>query len=246
MIFNLDWKRFDIESQVSAANARMAELTEKANLTNYMIFNLASVHAGEWITSFDPDVGNVSNRTVNFLRRMHYRVKRSLDKDKSYRANRDALEMLDKLKSRGHNLSAVWSEETKTLEESLKRSRSLDYFGDEVLGGDSVSAQRGVSMKEMYHAAIARQKASPHDVIIVADNPWGISEAKAIQPFAVFGYVNLGQKWNAIAHHMKELEKAGADFAIAGGHTVSIMPDLLLHERLLHSGSSFTGPRKLQ
>ena len=168
VVFNLGWERFDIDRKVSAGNHRLHNVVAEKNAGHFIIFNLASLGAGERIIDRkerrenarqkDPDFdtkvaamrlvpeekdrpmeeGVPNQKTIDFLRHYHAQVASPLRSDEKFKAYRDAAEMLAKLKAHGHDLAVAFTGASKEAEQKLKLARTLDYFGDKVYGRDSL------------------------------------------------------------------------------------------------------------
>lgn len=133
VVFHLGWDRFNIDQKVAAANRKISGIARDKQADHLMIFNLASLGAGEIIIDrqerienarkSDPDfdsklkalgVDDVSYerppaRAIDYIRRRHWRIARDLGHDNQFKAYRDAAEMLLTLRTRGHQLAAVFT-----------------------------------------------------------------------------------------------------------------------------------------
>ncbi len=245
IVFNLDWQRFNIDRQVSAANRKINALAEEKKAGHFIIFNLASLGAGERIIDrvarqHDQtpvaEAGRPDPRAIDYLRRRHWRIARDLQKDNNFKAYRDAAEMLAGLKSRGHRLAAVFTGASAVAEQALKWARALDYFEDRVYGYDSLKSRRDdLTSKGIYLQALKENKTAPADSIIVADSPEAIEESVVLKPMAVAGYLDPYLKDTEIDRRLAEMRQAGAGYAVVGGHSVSSLPDYLWGRRRLQS-----------
>lgn len=172
VVFNLGWERFDIDSKVSLGNQRLNGVAAEKKAGHFIIFNLASLGAGERIIDRkerrenarkkDPDFdrkiaamrlvpkekdrpmeeGAPDQKTVDFLRHYHAQIAKPLHRDENFKAYRDAAEMLARLKARGHDLAVAFTGASKEVEQKLKLARTLDYFGDKVYGHDSLEMDK--------------------------------------------------------------------------------------------------------
>ncbi len=287
VVFHLGWDRFDIDQKVSVANRKINGIAQDKQAGNMMIFNLASLGAGEIIIDRkeriqksrekDPEfdsklaergVSDVSyerppERTIDYIRRRHWRIARDLDHDNQFKAYRDAAEMLSALRTRGHQLAAVFTGASKEAEQGLKRARALDYFEEHVYGYDSLkdtktlqtagqmyrhamsmlalnpqtatSAEDTPTAGALFKHAMKMQKTAAVDSVIVADSKQAIKDAVALKPMAVAGYLDpyLGDR--EIDQRLVGMYEAGAQYAVVGGHGISSLPDYLHGTRQLQS-----------
>lgn len=130
VIFNLDWNRFAIGQQLAEAHHYLEDMVEAVGLTGKVIFNCASMGAGEKVLHFAAKDRKIEREALDYLRWHHHQVKTALRADEAYNANRDVSEMLHTLKRGGHKLAVVCGESTGGLESQLKDSRTLDFFED--------------------------------------------------------------------------------------------------------------------
>lgn len=253
VVFHLGWDRFNIDQKVAAANRKISGIARDKQADHLMIFNLASLGAGEIIIDrqerienarkSDPDfdsklkalgVDDVSYerppaRAIDYIRRRHWRIARDLGHDNQFKAYRDAAEMLLTLRTRGHQLAAVFTGASKDAQLGLKRARALDYFEDHVYGYSDLTT-RGV-----YLHAMKMQKTAPADSIIVADSAEGIEDGASLKPMALEGYLDPYLDNAAIDLKLAEMRQAGAAYAVVGGHGISSLPDFLFGRRQLKS-----------
>lgn len=287
VVFHLGWDRFNIDEKVSAATRKVNGIAKDKQAGNFMIFNLASLGAGEIIIDrkerlenarkSDPDFdaklaekGVVDKdvnyqrphtRTVDYIRRRHHRIARDLGHDEQFKAYRDATEMLTALRSRGHQLAAVFTGVSKEAQQGLKLARALDYFEDHVYGSDSLQSRREgtitlggllgtklipdlelrasteamLTSSNLYRHAMKMQKTAPIDSIIVADTPEAVEAGVTLKPMAVAGYLDPYLENKEIDRRLAEMRSAGAQYAVVGGHGISSLPDYLHGTRRLQS-----------
>lgn len=260
VVFHLDWDRFDIDQEVSDANRRINDIARDKQAGHMMIFNLASLGAGEYIIdrrqrmesacknasaqdgsavaqgADDVSRERPSERTVDYIRRRHWRIARDLGHDNRFKAYRDAAEMLAALRTRGHQLAAVFTGESKAAEQNLKRARTLDYFEDRVYGYDSLkSNDTDLTARGVYLHAMRMQKTVPADSIIVADTAEAIEDGASLKPLVLAGYLDPYLDDAKTDQKLAEIRQAGADYAVVGGHGISSLPDVLLGHRRLKS-----------
>lgn len=260
VVFHLGWDRFDIDQKVAAANRKISDIARDKQAAHMMIFNLASLGAGEIIIDRqerienarknDPDfdsklkalgVDDVSYerppaRAIDYIRRRHWRIARDLGHDNQFKAYRDAAEMLLTLRTRGHQLAAVFTGASKDAQLGLKRARALDYFEDHVYGYDSLkSGNHDLTARGVYLHAMKMQKTAPADSIIVADSAEGIEDGVSLKPMALAGYLDPYLDNAAIDLKLAEMRQAGAAYAVVGGHAISSLPDFLFGRRQLKS-----------
>jgi beta-phosphoglucomutase-like phosphatase (HAD superfamily) len=220
LMFNLDWPRFDINDQVAQANHKINDLAKEKGAGFFVLFNLSSLGAGERITALHtPAEKKPDERTLDYLRRRHWRIARDLGKDSKFKAYRDAAEMMAELRSDGHRLAAVFSGSVGTVSEELKRARILDYFEDSVYGADSVDPSGGkVSIPVIFRQAMKGRPSS--DVIVVSDNPQTISDVRFLGPRATIGYLDPHGEESETRQRLKELEGTKANYAVVGGASI--------------------------
>lgn len=260
VVFHLGWDRFDIDQKVGAANRKINAIARDKQAGNMMIFNLASLGAGEFIidrkerheksrrqspgfdaASEDAATDNESRerppeRVIDYIRRRHWRIARDLGHDNQFKAYRDAAEMLSALRTRGHQLAAVFTGASKEAEQGLKRARALDYFEEHVYGYDSLkSGNSDLTARGVYLHAMKMQKTAPADSIIVADSAEGIEDGVSLRPMALAGYLDPYLDNAVIDLKLAEMRQAGAAYAVVGGHGISSLPDLLSSRRQLKS-----------
>jgi beta-phosphoglucomutase-like phosphatase (HAD superfamily) len=132
--------------------------------------------------------------------------------------------MLKTLRKGGHILAAVWADTTSKLEKSLKDTRVRDYFEDDIFGYDRRDLARSgdLSYVGLYRTVTRQEGVAPADTLVVADDPVGIEEATYIKPRAVIGYVPTADDHQS--RKLKELEAAGANYAVTSANDVAVMP----------------------
>lgn len=262
VVFHLGWDRFNIDQKASAATRKVNGIAHDKGAKHFMIFNLASLGAGEIIIDrkerlenarksdpdfdaklaekgiVDEDVNYVRppERTIDYIRRRHHRIARDLGNDEQFKAYRDAAEMLSALRTRGHQLAAVFTGASKEVQQGLKLARALDYFEDHVYGSDSLHGRAGaMNTLDLYLHAMKMQKTEPVESIIVADTPAAIEQGVGLKPMAVAGYLDPYLDDKETTRRLVEMKQAGAGFAVAGGHSISSLPDFLMGRRRLKS-----------
>ncbi len=231
-IFNLDWNRFSISEQVAEASIFMADLARDVGLGNRVMFNCASMGTGEHVLPFAEGelAEDVSSDALNYLRWQHHHVREALKQDPDYRLNFETREMLSFMRKAGHVLVAVFTGATRDLEKGLEQARCRDVFEDHVIGYDRLTAKRRWS-EDLTSAGLYRQAGNIgrhplYDALIVADHPEGVEDARAVKPQAVVGYINSSETDANKDRHIKDLESAGADYTLIGGHAVACLPFL--------------------
>lgn len=253
VVFHLGWERFDIDQKVSAANRKINDIARDKQADHMMIFNLASLGAGEIIidrkerlekSGGDGDIytGQASSyerppeRIIDYIRRRHWRIARDLGHDNQFKAYRDVAEMLAALRKRGHQLAAVFTGASKDAELGLKRARALDYFEEHVYGYDSLkTGTNDLTARGVYLHAMKMQKTAPADSIIVADSAEAIEDGVSLKPMALAGYLDPYLDNAQIDQKLAEMRQAGAAYAIVGGHGISSLPDVLASRRRVKS-----------
>ncbi|MDD3021841.1 MAG: hypothetical protein PHX61_12810 [Alphaproteobacteria bacterium] len=240
VVLLLDWSRVNIAQQVSKANHRMDEMTREVGLAKKVVFNLASLGAGEWMTDMawlpneEPDEQKKLNQSkLDMLRRFHWRVKQQFEDDIKVRENRETREMVSGLKQRGHTLTIVWPAPDEILDTvvKLKDARALDFFEqqlNDVIDGRAVGHHEGALDRRLGMAIT-----NPRETIIVSDFPEGVESAKKLRECAVVGYVPSNQDFDQKGLQLKALASAGADYALIGGYTVSAVPDMLARKQIM-------------
>ena len=239
IIFNLSWDNFDIDARAGAATRRMNGLAAEKGAGNHVIFNLASLGAGEWVTDAvkpKKEEERPAARTMDYLRRRHWRMLRDLNRDETVRAYRDSAEMLAILRRDGHRLAAVHTGPTGAAETQLQRARMLDYFEDAVYGYDRrPKGAWDLTARGLYMAALRDGKTPPHEAMVVADTPEAIEDARPLKPGVVAAYLNPYQGADSIGARLKEMKASGADYAVCGGHSIANLPDHVFGRRALQS-----------
>ncbi|MDY0029844.1 MAG: hypothetical protein RBR86_07875 [Pseudobdellovibrionaceae bacterium] len=231
-IFNLDWKRFSISKQVAEAGNFMSRLTRDVGVGDRVIFNCASMGTGEYVLPFADGerAEDVSSDALNYLRWQHHHVREALKQDQDYRLNFETREMLSSMRKSGHVLVAVFTGATHDLEKGLEEARCRDVFEDHVIGYDRLTARRRWS-EDLTSAGLYRQaghvgRLPLYEALIVADHPEGVEDACAVRPQAVVGYIGMAEEDAYKDAHIKDLESAGADYTLIGGHAVACLPYL--------------------
>ena len=240
IILLLDWARVNIVQQVSKANERMAEMSREVGLSQKVVFNLASLGAGEWMTGMAwlPDRESEEQKKLNqtkmdMLRRFHWRVKQEFESDMTVRENRETREMVSGLKTRGHSISVVCPdpEGISDTVEKLENARALEFFEQQL--NDAIDG-RGVGPFEgVLERRLGMAMTNPRDTIIVSDFPEGVESAKKLHACTVIGYIPSNQQFDQKGLHLKALTSAGADYALIGGYTVSAVPDMMERKRMM-------------
>lgn len=226
MIFNLNWPRISISEQVIAANSGMRRLAEAVGLSNNVIYDCASMGAGEKVLPFSNPQQTATLDKLNYLRWHHQIARKELDADPIFRLNHETREMIDTLKSWGHSLAAVWAGATEELETSLEGARCRDAFGDAVFGYDRLPQFQARDFTSMHlcREAARYSQAGMDDAIVVADTPKGVQEGAFVRPLAVVGYVSSAESEERRAQQTAELEGAGANYTLIGGNSVATLP----------------------
>lgn len=226
-VLSLDWHRFSISEQMIEANKFMSGMTEKLGVSPRIIFNFASLGAGEKLLPFASQNNAMpEDDTLDYLRWHHHQIVGILRQDEPFKANRDLSEMLKILKGEGHQLAAVFPSRTCQLEELLERARTRDYFEDKVYGYDRRSDDllANFTLASLYTTAINGADTDFSDSLVVADTPEAICDAVPIHPLAVVGYIDPYVSWDKQGVRLKEMEQAGAHYTAVGGHNVTALP----------------------
>ena len=229
MIFNLGWERFSIGPAVAEANGFMEDMAKAVGVSERVIFNCASLGAGEWVLGRGgKKKEDIPKDTLDYLRWHHHRVLQSLYANDQFRLNREASEMFRTLHRSGHRLMAVFTGPTQVLEDGLKDFRCLEAFGDDVIGYDRLSGNRSydTTYVGLYREACTRARTEPQETMIVADNPEGVEEGRRIKPQAVVGYVCSAERDSNKDAQIKVLEQARPDYTLIGGASVASLPFL--------------------
>jgi beta-phosphoglucomutase-like phosphatase (HAD superfamily) len=227
IVFNLIWDKFNVDALFGAATRRMNALAVEKGVGHHIIFNMASLGAGERLVGMPRFAGQEPPaRVMDYLRRRHARILRDLNKSETVKAYRDAAEMLDTLKKSGHRLAAVHDGPTDEAESHLKKARMLDYFGDAVIGRDRVTARSRMDVA-LYLEAMRQCAAIPKDSVVVADRPKAVSAAAPLRPRAVAAYLPPYLEEDKITSRLKEMAHAGASYAFCGGYNIAALPVLL-------------------
>jgi beta-phosphoglucomutase-like phosphatase (HAD superfamily) len=226
-VLSLEWQRFSISEQVVVANRFMSDLTDQLGVSKKVIFNCASMGAGERLLPFAQEKNVMpEDDSLDYIRWHHAKVLETLRADNTFMANRDFLEMLLTLRSHGHQLAAVLPSKTSALESLLEEAHARDFFEDAVYGydrrNDDVSGN--LTLAALYATAIKLADANYEDSLVVADNPTAIQDALPIHPKAVVGYLDPYIEWDVQSQRLKEMQMAGAHYTAVGGHTVTNLP----------------------
>ena len=230
VVLSLEWQRFSIAPLVEEANNFLQSLTKNLGVSRKVVFNCASLGAGERLLPFaEANNAMPQDDTLDYLRWQHHQVVEALRDDTHFQANRDLLEMLQALKKQGHNLAAVLPSRTDKLEGLLELTRARDFFEDEVFGYDRLpnDLRGNYTLAALYTAAINHQATEFEDSLVVADDPVAIQDAKPIQPLAVIGYLDAYTPEAEQARRLNEMNEAGADYTAVGGYNVAAIPDHL-------------------
>lgn len=241
-VFHLDWNHFSIADVVVEGNQFLEKMTNDLGVSERVIFNCASMGAGEWVqgNKKNKDTGlvpeGVPADVLSYLRWHHRQVKTAIQQSEHFVANRDMTEMLKTLRSRGHDLAVVGTTRTDAIESALKETRTRDYFDTNVFGYDKCAdGLRGnFTLAALYTTAIDANDANYEDVLVVADDADAIQDAVPLQTCAIVGYLDPYVDWNEQTIRLKEMEEAGARYTAIGGHTVSALP-LFLKGQADHS-----------
>lgn len=235
-VFNLDWKRFSISDVVVEANNYLEKLCKELDAAEKVIFNCASLGAGEWVLGNKKDKetgltkGNgLSPDTLNYLRWHHHQVNRVIRNSVPFVANRDMTEMLKALKTQGHELAVVGTTRTENIEDDLIATRTRHYFDGNVYGYDKVLPRlRGnFTLAALFATAIDEGDSNYEEALVVADTPTAIQDASPLGTRAVVGYLDPYVDWDEQTIRLKEMDDAGANYTAVGGHTVSVLPIFL-------------------
>lgn len=233
ILFNLDWKQFSIADVVVEGNNYLEQLTHTLGVSERVIFNCASLGAGEWVlgNKKDKETGlsrhpEIEKDTLNYLRWHHFQVNKALKQSRPYVANRDMTEMLKLLKSAGHELAVVGATRTDNIDSALKETRARHYFDTNIFGYDRCAdgIRGNFTMAALYATAIVERDVSYEDTLVVSDDPEAIHDAVPLEPRAVVGYLDPYVPWAEQTIRLKEMSEAGADYALVGAHSVSALP----------------------
>jgi len=249
---------------VSAANQMLSGIAKSKKIDHFVIFNAASLSAGETIINSperlkrareaDPDFDQKAlekglskedldqlstapdERTMDYIRRRHWRIVRDLSRSDDFKAYRDSAEMLANLKRQQHQLAVVHTGPTRDLEQDLKRSRALDYFEDAVFGYDRLpKTESDLTYCGLYKEVMRNQKTAPQDSIIITDTPEGVEDAQPVRPRVIAAYLTLHKDKTRVTDRLKEMSEAGADYAFSAGYHVANLPENLFGRRALTS-----------
>lgn len=241
MVFNLDWKRFSIAPQMAEANAFMQEMALSLDISERIIFNCASMGAGEWILKKREGQEDIPSDTLNYVRWHHHKVVEAVRSDAQYRINFETREMLQSLRRAGHGLVAVFTGATNVLEDILRGARCRDIFADNVVGYDRLHDSRRTDLTGvgLYREACRRAGTEPAKTVIVSDDPDGVVDAKPILPQATVGYVASAESDPEKDAHIKALEGVSPDYTLIGGASVACLP-FLFEARAEHRATQVT------
>ncbi len=223
VIFDLDWKKCDINDQVAAANNEINGLAGEKGVGHFISFNLASLGAGERIMALRYDKEPDRN-IIDELRHHHWHLAKGLEENSSFRAYRDVAEMLSGMKSRDYRLATVFTGAADVAAEALKRARIIDYFEESIYGYNSTL---GNNLSAVYRHAINMEAARPSDTIIVSDNPETISDVRFLRPKATIGYVDPHRETGETSIKLRDMEAAKANYTMVGGYSVPWFCDLI-------------------
>lgn len=225
-IFNMDWARFDIAKQVEEGNKHLIEMTKAMGVQERIIFNCASMGAGEWILGSKKNSDDIPQDILNSLRLHHHKILESIRKSIEFQANRDFSEMLQTLRANGHVLAAVATTKTDKIDAALKKTRTHDWFDGHVYGYDRRPNRLlgNVTLSALFATAVDELDTDYEEALVVADNPEAIIDACPLQTRAVVGYIDPYIEEREIDRRHKEMVDAGAHFMAVGGHTVTALP----------------------
>jgi len=226
-VFNLDWKRFSIGNLVVEGNSYLEQLSENLKVSERVIFNCASMGAGEFLLgATNKQNDDIPSETLNYMRWHHLKVLESIRESIPFVANRDVTKMLQTLKNGGHSLAVVGTSRTDNLEETLKDTRTREWFGTNVFGYDRLldRLKGSFTLAALYSTAIDTIDIDYEEALIVSDDATAIQDAVPIQARAVVGYLDPYVDWDEQTIRLKEMKMAGANYMAVGGHTVTNLP----------------------
>jgi hypothetical protein len=225
-MFNMDWARFDIGQQVEEGNKYLTEMTKVLGVLERIIFNCASMGAGEWVLGSKKGSQDVPQDTLNYLRWHHHKVLESIRSSNQFQANRDFSEMLQTLRANGHVLAAVATTKTDNIDVALKKTRTHDWFDGHVYGYDRRPDRLlgNVTLSALFATAVDALDTDYEESLVVADNPEAIIDACPLQTRAIVGYIDPYIEEMEMDRRHKEMVDAGAHFMAVGGHTVTALP----------------------
>ncbi len=232
-IMNLDWSHFAISEQVVEANNYLHTLAADLQVENKVIFNCASIKAGEKILPFgEGELGKnemPKDGTLDYLRWHHQKVREALWNDIKFRSNRDVTEMVSNLKKSGHQIAAVHESTTCHLEEQLRETRLRDYFGDNVYGYDRRPRNLlgNFTLAALFATAVDAQDENYEETLVIADSPEAIEDAAPLQTRAIVGYLDPYVPGDEQTRRLKEMDGAGANYTVVGGHYVTAIPFII-------------------
>lgn len=225
-MFNMDWARFDIRERVVEGNQYLERMTKELGVDNRLMFNCASMGAGEWVLGTKRGNEPIPEDTLNYLRWHHHQVLEAIRASNEFQANRDFSEMLLTLRSNGHTLAAVGTTKTDAIDEALRRTRTREWFDGHVFGYDRRPDRLlgNVTLAALFATAVDALDTDYEEALVVADNADAIADALPLQPRAVVGYVDPYIEDRDIDSRLREMVDAGAHFTAVGGHTVTALP----------------------
>lgn len=229
-VLSLDWQRFSISDQVVEANHYLKDLSSVYKVAEKVSFNSASIKAGEHLLPFaNGELGKNEmprDDTLDYLRWHHQKVREVMWEELKFRANRDLTEMLSTLKSNGHKLAAVLPSRTSNLEEMLEEARIKEYFENAVYGYDRrhKGLLGNVTLASLFATAVEGNDENYEETVMIADSPEAVSDATPLQSRAVVGYLDPYVPWEEQGVRLNEMQGAGANFAVVGGHYVTALP----------------------
>ena len=232
-VLNLDWVRFGISEQVVEANRYMEELAANLQVDTKVIFNCASIHAGEHLLPFGEGALGKNDMpkddTLDYLRWHHQKVREAMWGDIRFRANRDVTEMLDRLKNQGHQLVAIWESSTQALDKTLRQSRVRHYFDENIYGyaPNSSGFLSNKKLSSLFDSVVKSKNMDYDETLIVADSPEVIQDATFLPTGAIVGYLDPYVSSKEQDIRLREMRGAGAHFTVVGGHYVTALPTYL-------------------
>lgn len=166
VLFNLEWKDFDIDHKVERASKSLATLINAMGAGHYVHYDLTSLGAGEKIFwKSTPPEKRISSEALNLIREQHADILRDLDGDSHYRDYRDTAQTLRYLRANRHTLAAVFEGDAAECDELLRRARLREYFGEQVYGLDSFQRMRP-GLAQLYNQVIDKNRVDPDDAAI--------------------------------------------------------------------------------
>lgn len=232
-IMNLDWSRFAISDVVVEGNAYLEKLAASLSVQGKISFNCASLGAGEFLLPYaEGDLGKnemPKDDTLDYIRWHQQKVRKAMAGNMRFKSNRDLTEMLSNLKKDGHEVATVATTSTEHIEHWLKESRVRDYFDNNVYGYDRRSQEYGgnLTLSGIFATVIKARDANYEETLVVSDDAEGIADAVPLETRAVVGYLDPYVPWNEQTVRLKEMDEAGADYSVVGGHYVRALPFFL-------------------